>query len=385
MVRRRDNFARRISAILLLVAFSFPLIAAPFQDSDSSLPACCRRVGIHHCGMGHPSSDTADGTPKLNSRACPFFPTVGGFSSSAKLAFVGITAGAVAPDVDKQALSPESFSRTAASADDSHPKRGPPSLLHSGSLRTERALALRHFFLPVPKENTVPVRSLTFCLAFTSILHAAIFGRVQGLVHDPQHRPISGAAVTLHAANSDFSQSVQSDSNGEFSFINVPVGDYRISVGQSGFAASEQNVTVTSGSSPVLHFQLTIAPLSQTASVSGEAAAVNMDSVTPTTLVDREDIAETPGSDRSNSLAMITDYTPGSYVTHDMLHMRGGHQVSWLIDGVPIPNTNIAMYGPPRVCKRKLLMAVWSAQMYSAFSGIFRSLAMMDSARSLPY
>jgi hypothetical protein len=42
------------------------------------------------------------------------------------------------------------------------------------------------------------------------------------------------------------------------------------------------------------------------------------------------------------------------------------------------------MYGPPRGCKRKLLMAVWSAQMYSAFSGM-RSLASMDSARSLPY
>ncbi len=39
---------------------------------------------------------------------------------------------------------------------------------------------------------------------------------------------------------------------------------------------------------------------------------------------------------------MITDYTPGAYMTHDMLHMRGGHQVDWLIDGVEIPNTNIA-------------------------------------------
>ena len=38
---------------------------------------------------------------------------------------------------------------------------------------------------------------------------------------------------------------------------------------------------------------------------------------------------------------MITDYVPGAYMTHDMLHMRGGHQVSWLIDGVEIPNTNI--------------------------------------------
>ena len=41
-------------------------------------------------------------------------------------------------------------------------------------------------------------------------------------------------------------------------------------------------------------------------------------------------------------MAMITDYVPGAYMTHDMLHMRGGHQVSWLIDGVQIPNTNIA-------------------------------------------
>ena len=39
---------------------------------------------------------------------------------------------------------------------------------------------------------------------------------------------------------------------------------------------------------------------------------------------------------------MITDYTPGAYVTHDQLHIRGGHQTSWLIDGVPVPNTNIA-------------------------------------------
>src|SRR5260370_19330155 len=39
---------------------------------------------------------------------------------------------------------------------------------------------------------------------------------------------------------------------------------------------------------------------------------------------------------------MITNYVPGAYFTHDQLHIRGGHQASWLIDGVSIPNTNIA-------------------------------------------
>ncbi|MGH8169716.1 MAG: TonB-dependent receptor plug domain-containing protein, partial [Steroidobacteraceae bacterium] len=46
-------------------------------------------------------------------------------------------------------------------------------------------------------------------------------------------------------------------------------------------------------------------------------------------------------ADRTNSLAMITDYVPGAYVVHDQLHVRGGHQTAWLVDGVEIPNTNI--------------------------------------------
>ena len=186
-------------------------------------------------------------------------------------------------------------------------------------------------------------------LTFGCMLHATIFGRIQGIVHDPQHRPVAGASVKLQAVTSDYSQTAQADDNGEFSFTTVPVGDYKITVSQSKFETAEQTVTVESSSSPVLHFQLAIAPLNETTVVVGQAEQSNMDSVTPTTLVDREDIAQTPGADRTNSMAMITDFTPGAYVTHDMLHMRGGHQVDWLIDGVPIPNTNIATNLGPQI------------------------------------
>jgi hypothetical protein len=186
-------------------------------------------------------------------------------------------------------------------------------------------------------------------LLFATLLDATIFGRIRGIVHDPQHRPLAGATVKLQAVTSDWSQTAQSDDNGEFVFTTVPVGDYKITVSESKFETAEQTATVVSGSSPVLHFQLAIAALNQTATVSERTESVNMDSVTPTALVDREDIAQTPGADRTNSMAMITDYTPGAYVTHDMLHMRGGHQVDWLIDGVPIPNTNIATNLGPQI------------------------------------
>src|ERR1700689_5174284 len=187
------------------------------------------------------------------------------------------------------------------------------------------------------------------CLFSALSLHATIFGKIQGIVHDPQHRPVSGASVKLQAITSGWSQTAQTDDNGEFLFTSVPVGDYKITVAQVKFQTAEQNVTVASSSSPVLHFQLAIATLNQTTVVVSDAEVANVESVTPTTMLNRLDISQTPGADRTNSMAMITDYVPAAYVTHDMLHMRGGHQVSWLIDGVPIPNTNIATNLGPQI------------------------------------
>ena len=186
-------------------------------------------------------------------------------------------------------------------------------------------------------------------LACVPLARATIFGSIRGIVHDPQHRPIAGADVKLQSATSAFSLSAQTDQNGEFTFNPVAVGDYIVTVSRPGFASAKQNITVIAESSPVLHFPLDIATVSQTATVSAHAEVTNIDSSTPTTLVDRQDIARTPGADRTNSLQMITDYVPGSYVTHDQLHVRGGHQISWLIDGVPIPNTNIASNVGPQI------------------------------------
>src|SRR5271170_5768218 len=136
-----------------------------------------------------------------------------------------------------------------------------------------------------------------YALAFCALLQATIFGRIQGIVHDPQHRPLAGASIKLQAATSGYSQTTQTNDNGEFSFTAVPVGDYKITVTQTNFEMSQETVTVDSSSSPVLHFQLALAALNETTVVVGQAGQASMDSVTPTTLINREDIAQTPGAD----------------------------------------------------------------------------------------
>jgi len=169
------------------------------------------------------------------------------------------------------------------------------------------------------------VLKLLAALLFLSVpALATIFGTVRGIVHDPQHRPVADATVTLKAKTSDYAQTVRTDAEGQFHFDAVPVGEYSVTVSQAGFATQEQGVAVLSGTAPILHFELRLPTQAQSVTVSADSAPAQTESV-------------------------ITDYVPGAYVTHDQLHVRGGHQVSWLIDGVPIPNTNIASNLGPQV------------------------------------
>src|ERR1700677_3090296 len=179
-------------------------------------------------------------------------------------------------------------------------------------------------------------------LLLAAVAFANHYGAVRGIVHDPQHRPVQDAMVMLKAKSSDWAKSVTTSATGEFEINAVPLGDYSLSVASQGFAQTSRDVTVTSGSVPVVHFQLPVASANERVNVSAAPAVVATDSFTPTTLVSRADIERTPGADQTNSMAMITDYVPGAYVTHDMLHMRGGHQTTWLRDGIPVINTAIA-------------------------------------------
>jgi outer membrane receptor protein involved in Fe transport len=169
---------------------------------------------------------------------------------------------------------------------------------------------------------------------------ATVFGTVRGIVHDPQHRPVSGIQVVLKAKTSEFTLDARTDDAGQFHFDAVPIGEYTVAIADANFVADQQSISVLSGTAPILHFELRLPSQNETVVVSADAAQT--ETVTPTSLVDRLQIQETPGASRTNSLAMITNYVPGAYFTHDQLHVRGGHQVSWLIDGVSIPNTNIA-------------------------------------------
>ncbi|MFZ1085874.1 MAG: TonB-dependent receptor [Terracidiphilus sp.] len=181
-------------------------------------------------------------------------------------------------------------------------------------------------------------------------VQATVFATFHGVIHDPQHHPVAGAQITLQADDSAFTLSASTGSDGEFTLPPAPIGVYRLTVAAPGFATVTEPITLASGTNPVAHIALAVTPTTQSVTVEGLADDLSAaDSATPTTLITRAEIEETPGASRTIGMEMITDYVPGAYITHDMLHMRGGHQTSWLIDGIAIPNTKIASNVGPQI------------------------------------
>ncbi len=194
-----------------------------------------------------------------------------------------------------------------------------------------------------------PALHIVFLAASIPAL-ANVFATVHGVVHDPRHRPLAGAQITLQAADSAFVLHAATNNDGEFELPQAPIGVYRLRIEAPGFATADQPLTVASGTNPVVHIALQLAPAVERVEVEGLGVSLSAtDSATPTMLITRADIDLTPGADRTIGMEMITDYVPGAYMTHDMLHMRGGHQTSWLIDGVAIPNTKIASNVGPQI------------------------------------
>jgi outer membrane receptor protein involved in Fe transport len=210
----------------------------------------------------------------------------------------------------------------------------------------------------------------------------SIFGSIRTIVHDPQHRPVKGATIQVQSRSSDWSVTASTDENGAADILNVPIGEYTVTVTATGFQPQEQMITIQSSAARDMHFALQIQTVEQNVQVSAEPEQVDPTSSTAQTLISRTAIRETPGADRTSSLAMITNYVPSATIVHDQLHVRGGHQVTWAIDGVPVPNTNIASNVGPQFDPKDIdyvevqrggLGAEYGDRTYGVFNVITRS------------
>src|SRR6201997_3666354 len=122
-----------------------------------------------------------------------------------------------------------------------------------------------------------PIFAVLFVLVlfFSVTGYAQTFrGAINGSITDPSGAVVAGANVKATNTATGVSLNTTTTSDGQFSFQDLPLGSYKISVTAGGFTPSTvDNVPVTAGSVYTLPVKMKVGSSTTTVEVSAEALA----------------------------------------------------------------------------------------------------------------
>src|SRR5579862_7626543 len=135
---------------------------------------------------------------------------------------------------------------------------------------------------------------------FGSLAGAQNFrGGIVGSVTDPTGAAVPGAQVVAVATSTNTTYKTVTSSAGEFSFSDLPLGDYTVTVSASGFAAENiKNVPVTAGVTYSLPVKVSVQSAAQTVEVMADALSLDTSSDTQTTVIPEEVVQDLPNNGR---------------------------------------------------------------------------------------
>ena len=124
----------------------------------------------------------------------------------------------------------------------------------------------------------IPFRYLFFFLLFApSLLHGqSTGGRVLGRVLDPSGALVPGATLTLTNSESGVTQNAEATKGGDYVFLTVPVGTYRLQAEAAGFKSFiAEGITVELNATVTYDVHLTVGTSAQSVEVTAQAPIVD--------------------------------------------------------------------------------------------------------------
>lgn len=176
-----------------------------------------------------------------------------------------------------------------------------------------------------------------FVVLIAALAGAQTFrGAINGTVTDPSGSVVPNAQVAATDVATSVAHNTTTTSDGQFSFQDLPLGSYKVTVTAKGFAtATADNVPVTAGTVYSLPVKLSIGKEATTVEVS--AAAIALDTTTPTQTftIAEQAVQDMPlnGRDFSQLIASSAGY--GGYAVGGFGSLNGtrANQMNWQIDG----------------------------------------------------
>ena len=162
--------------------------------------------------------------------------------------------------------------------------------------------------------------------AFALLAHAAIgqsaTASLRGVVTDATNAVIPGAEVVLTSTGTAQQRAQNSDANGEFSFQELFIGDYRVEVRRAGFSTwIDAHIHLDVGNQSQISVRLVPASTQQTVEVSAQSASLQTNEIAQGAVISEREIADLPMSGRN--FAQLGILQPGVRPTSSSLMTMG--------------------------------------------------------------
>jgi hypothetical protein len=180
--------------------------------------------------------------------------------------------------------------------------------------------------------------AVLFLLVVVTAANSQTFrGAINGTVTDPSGAAVPNATVKATESATGLDHTTVTSSEGQFSFQDIPLGFYKVSVSASGFPTTNiDKVEVVAGTIYTLNVQMKLGQSSTTVEVS--AAAITLDTTTSAqTMSIQDDVVQNAplnGRDFTQLIAVQPGF--GGYNVGGFGSLNGTrpNQINWQIDGV---------------------------------------------------
>src|SRR5712692_3726661 len=197
---------------------------------------------------------------------------------------------------------------------------------------------------------------------------------VAGTVKDPQGAVIPGAGVTLISETRGTQLAdVVTNSEGDFTFVNVPPDRYTLQIALEGFKTLNRTGLIVGAGERLGLGSLTIelGAIAETVTVVGESPLVQTQSGERSFTVPTKSVESLPIANRS--FTALAALAPGVTVTGDPARIGGGGDTNIMMDGVGVMDTGsnrpLLQMNVESIAEVKVLTSNYQAQ-YGRSSGL---------------
>lgn len=191
------------------------------------------------------------------------------------------------------------------------------------------------------------MQRLWWCLLAVCVCVPGVFAQfetatVLGTIEDQSSAAVPGVAITLENLATGVAKESATDGDGNYQFLNVPIGTYQVTARLSGFkTAISDGFNVVVGARQRADLTLEIGELTEVIEVSGAAPIIETDSSDRATVIGNKQAVDLPLNGRS--YADLTLLTPGT--SQALRGSLSGRDASYHVNGLRSSFNNFQLDG----------------------------------------